>query len=441
MNDWPRDLAQAVYRELTRRHDERPTLEVITQLFETMYFASLHTEEAQPITFHVVYIDPNNPDPKPPRRIVKNRWSYVPLAQPVGFSMTNLVKLAKASDPRTSSLAVYHNSGGEVVVWGLIDQGNSYHEFVNYNVDSGPERPGIFQASITGVGQLTAYMGYEIIAELRVNRLRRNAVDVLHRGPVYSALQAGIAVHLEDVRRVVPHDVYDLRGQWDNSLTSDWLATLSRLLIRIQTYRHGGAILITPDSSLDGLNVKYSLAYDRLRDALYTRAKLRIERTHASDQIFSDFLEREADKLPVGLYLEKTVADNDLEENRSELDAATWFISLLSRVDGLVLLTPRIEVLGFGVEIQTSQAPSSVYLAGDWEGTRSHQRELDYNHFGTRHRSMMRYCASVPGSIGFVISQDGDVRAMVQLEDRLVLWENIKLRFDDFVKDIEKQRK
>jgi hypothetical protein len=63
---------------------------------------------------------------------------------------------------------------------------------------------------------------------------------------------------------------------------------------------------------------------------------------------------------------------------------------------------------------------------------RSKVTALDYNHFGTRHRSMMRYCAAVPGSVGFVVSQDGDVRAITRVRDDLVVWENVKLRLDDF---------
>ena len=41
---------------------------------------------------------------------------------------------------------------------------------------------------------------------------------------------------------------------------------------------------------------------------------------------------------------------------------------------------------------------------------------------------MMRCCAVNPGSVGFVISQDGDVRAMTQVGGQVVLWENIRLR-------------
>jgi hypothetical protein len=49
------------------------------------------------------------------------------------------------------------------------------------------------------------------------------------------------------------------------------------------------------------------------------------------------------------------------------------------------------------------------------------------NHFGTRHRSMMRHCAAYPDSVGFVVSQDGDVRAISRVGEQIVLWDNIRL--------------
>jgi hypothetical protein len=41
---------------------------------------------------------------------------------------------------------------------------------------------------------------------------------------------------------------------------------------------------------------------------------------------------------------------------------------------------------------------------------------------------MMRYCYDKPGSLGLVVSQEGDIRAMTRIDDRLVLWENIDVQ-------------
>lgn len=397
-----------------------------------MYFASLKTEESQPITFHAVYLDPDNPDPHPPRRIVRDRWSYVRLAEPIPLTIPHLVKIAKASDPRTSSFAVYSDASEQLSIWGLIDQGNRYHDFVSYDSASGPQRPGVFQASLVGIGHLVVYMGYEKVAELKVHTLLGRAFDVLWSGPVHDALLPGIQTYIEAVRRTLPEHVYKDRSHWDTSLASYWISSLCRLLIRMQNYRHGGAVLMTSDTLSDGLNVKYQLQYPRLRSALETRALLGIQQTYASDQIFENCLEKSADEVPTDLYLDETVLGQELAANQSELDSTLWFIALLSRVDGLVLMSPTLKVQGFGVEITYAEEPSAVFMAGDTRATKKRLRQIDYNYYGTRHRSMMRYCAQVPGRVGFVVSQDGDVRVMTQVRSQLVMWENIKLRHDDF---------
>lgn len=428
-NCFPKDLAKTVHEALQLRKPGYPSLDILTELFETLYFISLKTEELQPITCYIVYLSPQNPDPNPPERIVKDRWSYIHFEKLVPLTTSNLIKLAKASDPRTSSFAIFHDTDGQLSIWGIIDQANRYHDFVNYDNEEGPERPGIFQASIVGIGHLVAYIDYEKIAELKANILLGKTLNVLGNGPVYKILRTGIYKYINDIQNSTPEYMYEDRDQWPVSLASYWISSLCRLLLRVQSYRHGGAILITPDASYQGLNVKYGIQYPRLRTALEELATAKIQVTYAEDQIFEKTPDLEDDVVPDGLfeaYQEQIYYSDEIEEIKSELDATIWFISLLTRVDGLVLMNPYLEVKGFGVEITCANVPTEVSQADDAEATIKH--EIDYNHFGTRHRSMMRYCSQIPDSIGFVISQDGDVRVMTKVYGQLVMWENIKLQ-------------
>jgi hypothetical protein len=152
---YPKDLASHVRSLLLRKFGSVcPTLAILRQMFECLYFASLKREEAESISCRVAFIDRTNPDPKPPERIVKNRWKYYPLAQDLPFSVRNLVKLSKAVDPWSSTLAVDTDSKGELRIWGLIDQGVHYSTFVMQESDSGPQTPGMFQAVIEGIGEI-----------------------------------------------------------------------------------------------------------------------------------------------------------------------------------------------------------------------------------------------------------------------------------------------
>jgi hypothetical protein len=422
-NRYPKNLAQIVHSELKKR-GKSLDLNCLISLFETLYFTSLRKEEGQPLTCYIIYISDKNPDPRPPLRIVRDRWSYLKFASRVSFTVTNLQKLAYASDPKTSSFAIYSDNK-ELYVWGIIDQANRYHEFLNYDSDAGPERPGVFQASIVGIGHIAVFIEYEKIAELKVGRIQRESVDILAKGPVYSALKPGIEKYIRNITKsksIISEDLPYL----SSGLTENWTSSLYRLLLRICSHKHGGAILITRNDSVKDLKVKYQIDYPRLKKALTTFAITNIHKERSTDKIINDYLDRRKTNIPTQLYLDSEISSFDVEESKSEIDGTLWFISLLSRVDGLILMNQDLEVKGFGVEITTKDIPTKVYLASDGKANKIH--EIDYNLFGTRHRSMMRYCFKFKGSTGFVISQDGDVRAMTVVKDKLIIWDNLRLQ-------------
>lgn len=427
-----KDLAQNVFSELKVRKLAHPSLSILRSLFESLYSASLHSEESRPITFDIVYLNPKDPDPKPPPRIRLSRWRCARLSNRLPLTTANLIKLSKASDPRTSSLAVYHDESHQLYLWGLVDHGVGYYDFVNYDADQGPARAGLFQVEVRGAGHLMVSVDYERITELRIDTLILKALDVLHSGPIGEGLTPGIQVYLDKVATSLPASLIQTFTDWKGFLTFEWISTLQRLLLRIQTYRHGGAFLISPESSSTGLNIKYKLHYKRLQTATATRAGLTIRRCHAMDTAWQH-IQSDANDMPIKVYLDESITEDEKRDSDNEVDGAIWFVSLLTRVDGLVLMDPNLAVRGFGTEITFDDAPARVFIAGDRDGSKTLLRRADYNHYGTRHRSMMRYCARVPGSIGFVVSQDGDVRIMTLIGGHLVMWENIKLQLPDFV--------
>jgi hypothetical protein len=415
-------LADAVLGAFRQRDLHLPRRTVIEHLFRVMYHASIAQEESEPIRFHVCYIDPARPDPDPPLRIVRDRWRYFRFSKFLPFSVSSIAKIAPASDPRSSALAVYPGAHGDLMIWGIIDQQNRYQDFLTHEEQSGPERPGIFEARIVGAGHIVVQIDYEKIAELRLDTLQRQTLDVLARGPLHRSLQPGITVLI--------HYVTTKCGSISQKFCKDqieelWLETVQRLLLRIQRLAHGGALLLTPTTKLSGLNVHYRLNYQRLRTALQRSAATGLEAARLFE-IIIDKKESNVPGLDWSLYFNERSTEIDTKESDSELDCAVWFVALLSRVDGLTLLTPELDVQGFGVEITVSPKPAAIEQALSVTGTR--RKQVPYNHFGTRHRSMMRYCYAVPGSVGFVVSQDGEVRAMTRIDNALVFWENIRLQ-------------
>ena len=449
LTKYPKDLAAAVYSELKNK-TLVPSLDILVELFETMYFASIKTEESEPIIFNIAYIDQSNPDPNQPTINGYDRWKIIKFRDTIQFNAPNIIKLAKASDPRSSSIAIYLDNNNKISIWGLIDQGNRYHDYINYEAEARPDRPGVFQASLEGPGIIVAYSNNKKIAELRVNNIVRNAINIFQKGPIKDNLQVGLNQYLDCIKKKLDSTI-NVDDDFDDELIKYWFRAICRIILRIKSYRHGGAILITDDTENSDLDIKYPIIYERLSLALINRSINFVKDIFFSSKI-SDLTCNNCD-IPKKLYLEESECKNNLKGINSEIDGCLWFISLLSRVDGLIVLNKNLVVRGFGVEIKTDAGRDfgaeiktdaeldkiKIYNCNDTDPTKKNSlEEIDYNHFGTRHRSMIRYCWKYENALGFVISQDGDVRAITKHDGKLLIWDNIKLQEHSFVRRLKK---
>jgi hypothetical protein len=423
-SQFPKDLAAHIHSQLVARKEHPPSVKVLTKLFETLYFASLKREETQPISCRVAFIDRNQPDPDPPKRMTPDRWRFFALGQDLPLTVRHLVKLSTAVDPWGSTLAVDVDSKGELRIWGLIDQSVHYSAYVVKESSSGPEMPGMFQAVIQGTGDIAVYATYVLLGSLKQDALVTRQQRVFQSGPVHSKLMQSIQKFQRRVRKEVGEAIFDERGHWNESLEENWISVLCRILIGIHKYQHGGAVLISDNSA--GLNPKYSLAYDRLTDALFRASVLSIQHTRHNDLIYSNYLDDKANEIPAGLYLQESISGTELNDTNDELRGCVRFLASLSRVDGVLWLDFQLRLQAFGVEITVRDDPGSVVMAKNSQATKT--RKLRLNQYGTRHRSMLRYCAANPRSIGFVVSQDGDIRAITYAGGRVVLWDNVRVQ-------------
>jgi hypothetical protein len=434
------DLAEAVDRRL-RRDGFSPGRAMLTRLFEVVYFTSLKTEEGRPVQARVALVDPKRPDPDRPAGPTADRWKITKLADNIPLTVSNLVKLSKAADPWSSCLAVYYDSSRQPFIWGLVDQVVHFNTYLVHEKPHAYSPPGLFQVIALGTADLSVYREHEFIARLAQDVLSKRQSDIFWSGHLSDRLDPGIARYLEAVwRGVVREDkaayvrrwVKDLRRShdWDSSIAETWISTICRILISVQRYRHGGALLIT--RSRTDLSIKYGIRYPRLRTALTRLWSARLRRWMAEQELEPFIDEGQGDWIPVGEYLDKEVAGDHEEDLQDEVTGCVRFVSSLSCVDGLVLADPDLVIRGFGVEIRTKKEIGAVYLASGPKARSRSLTKVDPNHYGTRHRSMMRYCFAHPGSLGFVISQDGDIRAITRVRKKLVMWENPKVL--DFIK-------
>jgi hypothetical protein len=88
----PSSLATAVRAKLQASGERPPAIRTLENLFEIMFAASIHTEEGEPVTFHLAYVDPALPGPDPPPRIRRYRWRPWRFDAPIPFDVPSLVK-------------------------------------------------------------------------------------------------------------------------------------------------------------------------------------------------------------------------------------------------------------------------------------------------------------------------------------------------------------
>jgi hypothetical protein len=280
---------------------------------------------------------------------------------------------------------------------------------------------------VEGVGEIAAYRNHEFIGRLRQDVLIVNEMDVLQAGPAHEKLLTAIRGFKSRIKSMVGRKRYDEFGS-DTLAENEWITALSRVLMGIQRYGHGGAVLLSNGSK--GLAPRYSLEYPRLTEALDRVSANELLDSLFTSSIYCDYVAHtEVDdkvEVPAILLIDQNLAREHVKESRNELKGCVQFLSSLARVDGLIWLKHNLSLKGFGVIIESKGKPGPAFRAENTAGTK--KRPIDFSHLGTRHSSMIRQCARNPKSVGFVISQDGDVRAITKVGTHVLMWENIRLQ-------------
>jgi hypothetical protein len=190
------------------------------------------------------------------------------------------------------------------------------------------------------------------------------------------------------------NDAGDGSSVWRACLALGFLARM------VREDRHGGTLLVVPDSSRDWMASLEPFAHEfqepdsSIRDSIRTA-----QRRTAIDARMLAMLER-AD-----------VAEDVKDTARAALAQANWHpeavlrpVARLAAVDGAVVLTTDLCVLGFGAMISTQSVPE-VHLV---RPEPDEPLRIDIEEAGgARHQSAIRFVGHHRGSAALVISHDG----------------------------------
>ena len=253
-------------------------------------------------------------------------WVIVPFEQPLVLDVRTVTKLAEATDPTSSSLAVF-GDGDDMFIWGMVDQELRHADYVALDSISTPRRPGMFQTTIVGVGNLCVYKDFALLGSLEQNNLVQEYHDVMWSGPVHDVLKDNLRGTLAEeasipLGRLPGADL----AQVEDELLVRWQNAICRILMCIQQYRHGGGLLIVPSYLSVDLNVKYNLTYDRLPKAVVGLTKYQLLKRDTAE-IVTQHCRMASDVLPVETHLDAMTCQDRLDEHKSETLGCVRFIA------------------------------------------------------------------------------------------------------------------
>jgi hypothetical protein len=365
--------------------------------------ASLTTEEQRPVVFRVTFC---------PRKALEDaEEDYIPafprsltFAPPRPFLVGEVMRLAPATDPRQVTIAVDAGAEG-LQIWGLIQTGISGR---NYS-DNYPD--GLVVEAYEP-GSLRFSRRDHVFAELRRGQLFSAVHDVLIRGRLATSLNEPIEALQSGMTSSLNREV-DVE-----SAEESYVRVLKRIIDGIRERAHGGMLLIVPHATalslIPTVTFKYLVEWDRLWD-LILGAAVQDEQFSATNphSVFGP------NKISAPQFFQIVKLRGSM--NDALADSLDLVISF-SQVDGAVVMTDRMKIIGFGAQLPMNP-PSSIWKCQDAEA--QSVEEVAVSERGMRHRAAYSICDQLPSSIAFVFSQDGGVQAVARQGDRVMVWPDI----------------
>lgn len=378
----------------------------IDQIVNTAFFASFQKEEASFITFSLMFL-PTHKNAKP-RHNLSDLNDFLALGDPVEMSVETVRKLADAVDEKTSALAI-EKRGAQYLITGIIPFG--YSPSTLGITSSVYPRPEALTITVRSPGSLIFGRANDVIG-----RFINGEFYMAQTTPFHSRALGG-----DLIAQVSTHDAYN---EFESGYWQLYASSLEHLLRSTSGRGHGGTIIWVPRENtkiaLERMTLGHRLAnfssiYDAFIEVLHQEKNL----NRAQGQILNDHRNGlqlssaniAAESVGLSLFLPKL---------KTKLITLLNTLAQISCIDGATLIDEYFMPMRFGARLR----------AEDWGGQIKYgptpsfnsSEDISRSRFGTRHNSAIDFVGAVPGSIAFVLSQDGPVRAITRRNKTVYIW-------------------
>jgi hypothetical protein len=327
-----------------------PTVEQLADLVQTAFWASLEKEEGRSLNFAVNFMGPKPTDEK-----------HIAFDEPLSYDVRTLTKLAPAVGSIGATLLVAPFEAGRLKIWGLREYS---------------------------------------LAPLRIKAIDPGSVIVTYIVTNVAAISRSEAIHIRDPFMTRNSVIWSrFRPSEDGEKYDHWtdprIDAILQTVMRMRALGHGGALIIVPEKSEWRDSVQMPIAY-------------------SGSKVHNPFRE----SIPALKELKKKAGHTWAEDQylRVLMTEGCKRLAHLTAVDGATLVTYDLDVIGFGVKLRSSLDPTIKWQIFSVD-------PLDHENWftgvkmeqlgGTRHQSAARFVIEQRDAIAFVVSQDGDVTALV----------------------------
>jgi hypothetical protein len=381
----------------------------LASIIECAYLASLESEEGRPLKFALI-LWPSNEGTPPGFGIARFRERR-PL------NVDEIRRLAPATGLATTFIAV-EPTEEEPIIWGTVDAGCAWMPSARAERTSGILMYGHLAITVSAPGTMKLSFSDSLLFSAERGQGGNDSCNVLKFGPVHEYLQPVMqSLH----REAFPDKSDHPADKWNDA---EYLRFLARVLIYAEEFGHGGTIIVLRDDDYrrvdEYLDVKYALSESlQLWEDLVRYLRLKLDETECFKLIDGK------PEIDGQTFKRWRMASRDGKRAEERLIDRSRFLARLTQVDGALVLTQRLRVLGFGAVIKNlSAAPQSFKKCQDELCRRYVVSKTEA--YGTRHKSAMALCRQLDCLV-FVLSHDGGVKALRRDGDEVLLWPSVDL--------------
>jgi DNA integrity scanning protein DisA with diadenylate cyclase activity len=423
---YPKDLASFVRDNWPTRNAREcaplTDLTVLEHLISVCYQASLLREEGRPVRFRVIFLPPDRfpPDLGPP--VGLHRLLF---RDKLPFTERELRKLSPSVDFYGSLIGLWHDGKNGLSIWGIVHSGPRWTQSLYGGGKEFQPLPDSLVINVTNPGRITVCNGSIEIATLNSGEIVSSSMAVFDsmwvRSVFVSFADEELALHREARKKA--------EKSWA-AIDPEFFGTIKkqafmRIIGRVRSNRHGGTLILIPDELKEKFlseNPYIKLKYRFLDEE--PRRRFRTLIVKMADALAEFYGSPENPGKEVGWVQYLTSKNQTLSRLDESVFEWAHLVAGITQVDGAVVITQRLELIGFGAEISGKlERVDKVAQALDPEGFEI--REEQTGCVGTRHHSAYSLCNVLHDVAAVVVSQDGTAQLVKWNDGIVTVWEQL----------------